>query len=137
MGCDIHLYIEYRNKSTSEKRWSSFGGRIRVERAYLFFGIIAKGVRSVPEFSYPCKGMPEDAAHESSNDNLIYISDAPLILTDFHSHSWLSTQEYAEALKFFNEHSGFKLKECEAVLARLKRFEELGCEARVVFWFDN
>lgn len=57
---------------------------------------------------------------------------------DWHSASWLSTNEYAAALHdcgLKNPHAvnpGYF-----AVLAMMEYYERVGCSARLVFWFDN
>lgn len=58
---------------------------------------------------------------------------------DWHSHSWLSTEEYKKALEFyFTEYNRWSNEpEYQAVLSCLETFEKLGFEARIVFWFDN
>ena len=50
MGCDIHLYVEYRAKDRAAnpdpfmRRFSSFGSRINPGRIYEVFAAIAVGV---------------------------------------------------------------------------------------------
>lgn len=58
---------------------------------------------------------------------------------DHHSHSWLTTAEFEKVMEFYNGNANPKWlePEYEAVLATMKRFEELGYNARIVFWFDN
>lgn len=61
---------------------------------------------------------------------------------DWHSHSWLTIEEYEQALGHYN-----KLKDTDeywgvpeaynAVLAAMKSLENDGFYTRVVFWFDN
>jgi hypothetical protein len=170
MGCNIHLYVEYRPKKKEENftpLWRNFGGRINPGRNYLLFGIMSKGVRTDPSFSFDPKGTPEDMAYASLNDSRIFISESgeenyvPLerakkyesygckITTDgdgkpiwvespdWHSHSWLTTNEFEQAMDFYNKQNQWKEAEYEAVLCALKKFEELDNEARIVFWFDN
>lgn len=143
MGCDTHMYIEYRRKDNENKTWQNFGGRINPGRNYLIFGIISEGVRCETTFNFPPKGMPDDAAYASRNDNQLYISETeggkPTWVThpDWHSHSWLTTQEFEKAMEFYREKGNWTEPEYEALLASMKRFEELGFESRVVFWFDN
>lgn len=171
MGCDIHLYIEYRNKEADEaQEWRYFGGRFNPGRNYMLFGILAEGVRSVSAFGYTPRGLPEGLGYVSRDESRIFISEhengeyvtMEKALTwaqrgyklinnhngkptwvehpDWHSHSWLTTQEYHMALEFYNNQNNspnWLEPEYEAVLSSLKRLEELGYTARVVFWFDN
>ena len=45
MGCDIHLYIEYKNKKVAfdgyKDNWHSFGQRINPGRNYAMFALMA------------------------------------------------------------------------------------------------
>src|SRR6187402_1194947 len=59
MGCDIHLFIQYKRKK--EASWHDFGGRIRVWADYNLFGLLAHGVRTFPDpEGYAVKGIPAD-----------------------------------------------------------------------------
>lgn len=168
MGCDIHVYVEYRSKKEGGQ-WDSFGGRINPGRNYLLFGIMSNGVRSDPTFSFEVKGMPDDMAYSAKDDSLIFISDTPgdnyvtlekarqwekyghkiinnnageptwVEHPDWHSHSWLTTDEFEKAMSFYNKEANPKRvePEYEALLSTMKRFEELGYNSRIVFWFDN
>ena len=58
---------------------------------------------------------------------------------DWHSHSWLTLQEYEKALNIywtdpetFNIHPEYK-----AILGAMKSLDEQGYDVRAVFWFDN
>ena len=46
MGCDIHLYIEYKNKKVAfdgyKDSWHSFGKQINPGRNYAMFALMAK-----------------------------------------------------------------------------------------------
>lgn len=72
MGCDIHMYVEYKRKDSDY--FSDFGGRINPGRNYWMFGILA-GVRSDANNLFPPKGIPDDLAYASRNDYLEYISE--------------------------------------------------------------
>lgn len=74
MGCDIHMYIEYRrNKETDY--YSDFGGRINPGRYYYIFGLLSKGVRSDIDEAIEPKGLPENLAWHSREDAFIFIND--------------------------------------------------------------
>ena len=168
MGCDIHLYVEYKNKK--ETNYRNFGGRINPGRNYYIFGLLAKGVRSdLPEgielkglpdretMSYMSRGENEMFIHEDGGEGFVtpetaerwvksgsskYIGKDKNRIThpEWHSHSWLTTEEYEKQLNVFLNHPDAKLyaePEYEAVLAILKSFESGGYDARIVFWFDN
>jgi len=207
MGCDIHLYIEYKSKKTEfdgyVPKWHSFGKSINPGRNYAMFGLMANIRNCYSDGKLPVlvepRGMPDDAAYSTEDDNRIYISETksedyvsmetakrwvesgsskfinnkdgnPTWVTqpDWHSHSWLTTSEFESVLNKYleletgwhkvrvEEHNKWLQKEniqpdswayappsindepeYQVVLASLKRFEELGYDARVVFWFDN
>jgi hypothetical protein len=84
MGCDIHLYIEYKSKKTEfdgyETGWQSSGGRINPGRNYAMFALMAD-VRNYGDNKLPVlvkrRGMPDDAGYTATDDSRIYISDVP------------------------------------------------------------
>lgn len=167
MGCDIHCYIEHRPKD-EKGDWNGFGGRINPGRYYAMFSILA-GVRSgedCPKLFSP-KGIPVDLGYESNDDNRLFISDTKsddyvskeraaewvakgysklvdehwVTNPDWHSHSWLTPDEYQQAVECYNEFAnphGYHLDvEYLAILDCLRSFEKHGEDARLVFWFDN
>jgi len=62
---------------------------------------------------------------------------------DWHSHSWLSTEEFKKVIELYNkkaEEAGYnKYSEpgYRAILAAMETLEENGQTARLIFWFDN
>lgn len=64
---------------------------------------------------------------------------------DWHSHSWLATEELAAVLDHYATHVKERWSEepseapveWRAILAAMRTFEAAGKKARVVFWFDN
>ena len=156
MGCDIHCYIEYKSPDTDG--WSDFG-RINPGRNYDLFGKLA-GVRriEVTPVVEP-RGLPEDVAYAASSDAWLFVTDTGssegccsreqaeqwvgwgaryrnsekefVSNPDWHSHSWLTPNEFAIAIEGSGE------PEYEAILAAMRSFEAGGFQARVVFWFDN
>lgn len=59
---------------------------------------------------------------------------------DIHSCSWLTADEFAVVLStYMTDHSGphHYSPEWDVMLAAMRKFEELGCRARLVFGFDN
>ena len=203
MGCDIHLYIEYKSKDGYDPAWQGFGGNINPGRNYAMFALMADVRNCYSDGKLPVlvepRGMPEDAGYTATDDNRIYISETksedyvsmetakrwvksgsskfindkdgnPIWVTnpDAHSHSWLTTSEFESVInKYLELEAGWhKVRveehnkmvkeeniqtdswayappsmvdepEYQVVLASLKRFEELGYDARIVFWFDN
>ena|SRR6478752_3461864 len=152
MGCDIHMYVEYKRKDSD--RWSYFGKRINPGRNYRIFTNLAS-VRG--ESDNKPKGMPEDAGYASRNDNIMYISDVEsensvtrekanrwvndgyskivdekwVTNPDWHSHSWATIEEMKSALGDSEE------PEYRALIAAMESFRLSGYDVRVVYWFDN
>lgn len=163
MGCDIHLYIEHKNKN--EIYWSNFGGEINPGRNY---GIFLKlcGVRNQGEINSMLKpkGLPEDISWKVRDDNTLFIDDEGakyegycskdiadkwvnngysqivserrVTHPDWHSHSWATSKELKNALET-QEQQEYVDSEWKMVLFILEKFEMFGEESRIVFWFDN
>lgn len=164
MGCDIHLFIEYRN-SKKARQWDSLSFRdLILRRNYRTFAAM-DGVRQCDDFKVdfqPPRGLPKDHSFHAGMANQLYVVDRRdhigddeaskfdvekwisqglsrwidedyVTHPDWHSHSWLSPDEYQRAL----EASENQLPDYRAVLGALRALEQSGCEARVVFWFDN
>lgn len=162
MGCDIHLFIEYKQDGQSLLGWWAFGGEHRLDRDYRLFARMA-GVRNywdaVP-ISNP-RDLPDDASWQVKDKNRLlivdneeagereatreqaerwvksgsskYDGDRYVTHPDWHSHSWLSADEFEACLNSFESVSA----EYKAVLAALRCFESDVQVTRVVFWFDN
>lgn len=80
MGCDIHAYVEYRNKLTGDHddqdaSWDCLTGQLSLPRYYNVFGMIA-GVHGNKSLFEP-KGIPEDMGWQAQEDWWIYIDDKP------------------------------------------------------------
>lgn len=165
MGCDIHMYVEYKRKGDERDYWQYYGQRINPGRNYYIFGLISKGVRSDNDLGLEPKGIPENLSFYSYNDYWISINDKyagdegfcsteqaekwaeygsiidkerNLVSNpDWHSHSWLTTKELEEQLEIYKEESDWVNAEYFALLSSMKELEKHDLEARVVFWFDN
>lgn len=167
------MYIEYGSKAKDtnpEWKWQSFSPRLNAGRNYLMFGILCKGVRTNPTFSFEGKGLPENLGLYARVDSRLFISDSSpdeeghcsmeeaerysrvghkiieqqgkptwVEHPDWHSHTWLTLEEFEAALNFYNENAQpkWELPEYEAILAAMKRFDEMGYDTRLIFWFDN
>lgn len=171
MGCDIHMYIEYRDKK-SDNSFISFGGNISPGRNYLMFGYLAKGTRSDLDKGFEPKGLPsrDELGYNSKDDAYLYITkdgkdedettlenalkwekygnkiiyqnDKSVWVEhpDWHTHSWLSLEEYKQALENYKNHPsaiGYKEPKYDAVLAAMQSLNDSGHEVRIVFWFVN
>lgn len=157
MGCDIHCYIEYRYPKHDD--WTSFGGRINPGRNYGLFAKLA-GVRNYDDVTPVAepRGIPADMSDGTGRSYWMYVTEAPgdghctpevakqyvqygakykderenfVSNPDWHSHSWLTPDEYAVAIGDSGE------PEYDAILAAMRSFEENGFQARIVFWFDS
>jgi len=173
MGCDIHMYVEYKRSDNDREQFTNFGSRINPGRNYYMFGLLSKGVRSDNENGIEPKGLPpfktlgyytitdvsDFIVDENDNDESGYISKeraheyikkgyttytdeskTRVFASDWHSHTWLTRDEYKKQLEIYYQHPDsqqYKEPEYNVMLAILDSFEEQGFESRVVFWFDN
>jgi hypothetical protein len=96
MGCDIHAYMEFKPKGSTQ--WSGWP-RINLDRNYLMFGKLA-GVRSDCEPVVPPRGIPSDLSYWANGDWWLLVDDKHA-----DSESWCS-QAQAES---YQEH-GSKLQ---------------------------
>ena len=161
MGCDIHCYVEYRMPGRED--WIAFGGRINPGRDYDKFARLA-GVRGNGALVKP-RGMPADAAHEAVSDSRLYVVDretdsegevsrtraAQWVASgsskytghdnkfvshpDWHSHTYLTLAEWREAIAA-DPKDTYDVKYI-ALTAAMEAMAGIGCEPRIVFWFDN
>jgi hypothetical protein len=166
MGCDIHLYTEYKRPGAT--RWISFGKRLNPGRIYGLFAALGD-VRN--DYGYTPiaaeRGLPEGVGSEARSDNMYWITDGEagedevtrekanywvengyseiveekwVTNPDWHSHSWATVDEFEQAInEVFLKDGSWRGDYIEylAVLASMKEFIKHGCECRVVFWFDN
>jgi hypothetical protein len=71
MGCDIHMYPEYRRRGSDW--WDGFTGRWHPGRDYALFGFLA-GVRDDgPPVARP-RGFPTDAGYRAKEDYILYVT---------------------------------------------------------------
>jgi len=111
MGCDIHLYIEYKSKKTEfdgyETGWQSSGGRINPGRNYAMFALMADvrnyGDNKLPVLVEP-RGMPDDVSYTTMNDNRIYISETKS--EDYVSMETAKRWVESGSSKFINDKEG-------------------------------
>jgi len=83
MGCDIHLYIEYKNKKVAfdgyKDNWHSFGQRINPGRNYAMFALMANVRNHYSDGKLPVlvepRGIPDDVGYIAKDDNQLYISE--------------------------------------------------------------
>ena len=164
MGCDIHVFMEYKSK-TSDRPFMRGWPRINPGRDYLLFGKLA-GVRDSYHQMFEPRGLPADIGWQASHDAYLYIVEekmgaedtctledakrwgAPIIEhngkpwktlhPDWHSHSWLTLDEFSQALEKKVEGQTYSHDpEYFALVEAAKVLEKAGNEVRFVFWFDN
>jgi len=164
MGCDIHVFVEYKEKKGDW--WQGFGSEIHLDRNYSMFSFMCDGVRSDHDNGYKARGLPEDLSHRAKDSNWLYITE---------EKDECNTATLEEAVRWhrdgkgsiikydtkgdpqyvehpdWHSHSWLNTKEYEdclnksdhitpdyrAILACMKSFESDNCEARLIFWFDN
>jgi len=72
---------------------------------------------------------------------VLYAHERPYAVQspDNHTHSWLTPDEYKEALKLYDENFGAEHPEPEysALHAAMESLQGANLDCRVVFWFDN
>lgn len=164
MGCDIHCYIEFRRRGDRDN-WGGWP-RINPGRNYGAFGRLA-GVRGQVGPIVPPRGLPSDLSFHARHDNELYICNEPtegcvtaetakhyfekcgskyimrdgkpiwVTHPDWHTHSWLTADEWEAAITFKSHFVQSAGDEYEAILAVMRFFESRGYDTRVVFWFDN
>ncbi|NVM33969.1 MAG: hypothetical protein HWN81_00135 [Candidatus Lokiarchaeota archaeon] len=98
------MYIEWREEGESKWRldrhhtiqkdgtWKVMREISATGRHYGLFGILAN-VRSDSPFKWKCRGVPKDVSVDLANE--IHFDSG----WDFHSHSWLTPEEFKESLR--------------------------------------
>jgi hypothetical protein len=140
MGCDIHLFLEGKNKDTGE--WDHIIAELDDGRNYYLFGLIA-GVRKTRVIFEP-KGLPKDISTKVREQSIAWGADA-------HSFSYLNQENLVhvllKAIDFIREDitskddteleleiiTLYKIKKWLEVMSSIEDYSE----KRIVFWFDN
>ena len=162
MGCDIHAYIDYDSPKNEDKiDLVNYFGEVNIFRHYALFSLMA-GVRG-PATLFQAKGLPDRLSWTTRDKAAIYLcekednsvgfcftretaerikarytdeSETRVWNPDFHSHSWLSTDEVFKLIDEYKKIGG----ECFALNAAahaMDCLEDLKCLPRLIFWFDN
>ena len=75
MGCDIHMYMEYRDPDNLPyNRWNSFGSRYNIGRNYDMFALLAGILGSSQPIVAP-RGYPNDADYDTDQEFYYYIDE--------------------------------------------------------------
>ncbi len=131
MGCDLHavVYAKTYGDSSEPEPVMTFSE----PRWYGLFGAMA-GVRSdVPPVAEP-RGLPAYARLEGDGDSIYLNGD---VWIGDHSYSWLTVDEFAEALKRCTGDPVNRDVQYEAALAFMRVLQGAGQEPTIVFGFDN
>jgi hypothetical protein len=146
MGCDIHAFLEYKNKNKWISKGRIFGGGWR---DYEVFGILA-GVRTPITPIIPLRGMPKDACKDAFESFKEYGCDG-------HSHTWYMANElidwnrklvynkkpkfeswYGYSKDFISENKTQILESYESFIEELEGYLEYEPNVcRIVMFFDN
>jgi hypothetical protein len=158
MGCDIHLFIEHKDKRF--ERWSGFGGKINPGRDYGIFANLCgvRGWNEVEPISEP-RGLPKDIGWEVVEEYTMYVEEEEnncdcgkfcskevaeswvkygsskmydenrVTDPDAHSESWATPDELEKVLDIVKTYGHGIYSEWTAVLKVLRHFEESGEEA--------
>lgn len=174
MGCDVHVYVEYskdgkhwRNltDNAGSRNYVMFGilAGVRVSDAQLFEpkGMPDGALSYATESGYWTNVAPDEHPEYAEWDNWTSRANADRWVSggyakydenkqrvsgpDWHSHSWLTTDEVAQAVEryrkvvgnYWPEESGSAPTEWVAILGAMRAIEKNGETARVIFWFDN
>jgi hypothetical protein len=165
MGCDIHAFAEYAEKGRDTPYWMTVGAEMNMGRDYDLFTKLA-GVRGPDAHALlPVRGRPdpcsltvkwadekfvsdeadgESCTRENAESWVAsgcsrWTDDRKVAVTDpdNHTHSWCTVEEYRRVLSAERPHGWEVAAPYFAVLAMLEELERRGCDARLVFWFDN
>lgn len=131
MGCDIHAFVELKDKFGN---WHTYS-QPKIDRNYSLFEKMA-GVRGeVQDAIAPPRGLPSQCSLI-----VVALSDRP----DWHSHSWLSLNEMIELEAWYKEERSRYVEYHWPLFGFLngddfnkENLFEPFVDARVVFWFDN
>jgi len=130
MGCDIHLFLEYKSPITNE--WEPFGYEYYIPRNYEMFAKMA-GVRDKgQETIFQPKGFPENMSEYVSE----YVNEMyKKYEGECHDGSWLNKEEFKICINGYKSGLPIDIIEYKAILASMELFEENGIETRIIFWF--
>ena len=155
MGCDIHLFKEYRSPDTTNNKWHSYDhwysegtqmGRAfddsAPSRNYAAFGMLAEGVRTEYPYSIECKGLPDDVTYLVGTEHKSWGVDA-------HSATYFTEVELNALLirlSIMSSDGNETVNRQKAYLNHMLQYMnqipfefhiEDSTEKRIIFWFDN
>lgn len=165
MGCDIHIFIEFRKKGDMDQ-WRSFGKEVDGDRNYRMFALMA-GVRGDATPIAAQRGMPADVGWTAKDANELYIHDGDEKANNYVTSEVAAKYVASRSSIYINDSQGNPrwvthpdwhshswltpdelekaIKSCEygsgiqyhVILAALREYEKNGYKSRIVFFFDN
>ena len=125
MGCDIHLYVEFKLNN----QWFSIVTNPFMIRNYQLFNALA-GARGSDAPLYAIKGFPSDAKYTDAHHDFFDENGRPEL--DWHSATWLTPNEFGCVIDMVDDTP----TEYHAIAA-LCRVLEREYAVRLIMWFDN
>jgi hypothetical protein len=139
MGCDIHACVERQEYvSRGDGRWG-FTAEVWLHRDYTMFAHMADVRNHYDVRLEPVAPRRDWSGREGAEGVDPWTVDQLKDHGD-HSHSWLDTEEFAEAISRTRQRRSVPIPigaEYEATLAYMLALEKAGQPARIVFSFDN
>lgn len=150
MGCDIHGFIEFRHPQSQGKDWDAFGGQLSLDRNYRIFGLLAgvrggqavhppKGIPRDIDHSYTIDrytlyvsvDSPDEEGSTTPERAASYVRggssdwwDADhrrVTHPDWHTPSWLTTSEYADVLRAYQDQRPEWEQQAEREIDQIRR----------------
>ena len=153
MGCDIHLFKEYRSPDTTNNKWESYDhwysegtemGRAfddsAPSRNYDAFGMLAEGVRGEYPYSVECRGLPDDLTYLVRTEHKGWGADAhsATYFTEVELNALIIRLSIMTADETINRQKAYLHHMLEYMNQIPFEFHiEESTEKRIVFWFDN
>ena len=153
MGCDIHLFKEYRSPDIHNNKWISYDhwysegtemGRAfdysAPSRNYDAFGMLAEGVRGEYPYSVECKGLPDDVTHLVRTEHKSWGVDAHSVtyFTEVELNALIIRLSIMTADDTVNRQKAYLHHMLQYMNQIPFEFHiEESTEKRIVFWFDN
>jgi hypothetical protein len=134
MGCDIHAYIDYDHLGSI----SNLYGRLYLGRDYTLFGLIA-GVRGQCHPVVAPRSLPSVTSFSVRYEAYSRLEE---LKPDYHSHTWLTTDEVASVAKEYKKlvpesERGLILLQWQGIHLLMKHLARNSCTPRFVCWFDS
>ena len=156
MGCDIHLFKEFRSPDINNNKWVSYDHWIydysegtemcrafddsAPSRNYAAFGMLAESVRGEYPYSVECKGLPDDVTHLVRTEHKSWGVDAhsATYFTEVELNALIIRLSIMTADETINRQKAYLHHMLEYMNQIPFDFHiDESTEKRIVFWFDN